>query len=63
MYQGAYRCCCILAEEIVQLCVTLSKDLYNIDFKGVVIIAMSSERIYFPQRQALTQVVNVIKMW
>lgn len=49
----------MLAEEIVQL----SEDLYNIHFKGVVIIAMSSERISFPQRQALIQVVNVIKIW
>lgn len=41
----------------------LSKDLYNVYFKGAVIIAMSSERVSFPQRQALIQVVNAIKMW
>lgn len=35
-------------------------DLYNIHFKGVVIIDMSFERISFHQSQAFVQVVNVI---
>lgn len=37
-----------------------SKDLYNIHFKGVVIVDMSFERNSFPQSQAFIQVVNVI---
>lgn len=34
--------------------------MYNIHFKGVVIIDMSFERISFPQSQVFIQVVNVI---
>lgn len=60
MYQRVFRLHCILVTEIVQWCVMFSKDLYNIHFKGVVIIDTSFERISFPQSQVFIQVVNVI---
>lgn len=57
---GALRLGCVLPAEIVFLCIMFSKDSYNIHFKGIVIIDMSSERISFPQSQTIIQVLNVI---
>lgn len=57
---GALRLGCVLPAEIVLLCIMFSKDSYNIHFKGIVIIDMSSERICFPQSQTIIQVLNVI---